>query len=1280
MPFLLLLAAVPFVLPIVSFLMVQRLRGRVDQLESTADEQRITIEELKRRVREMRDAARAPAAEAHPPHVVTPPPVESPAVAVAPPAPAPAPPSIPVPAPSSVPASTPLPTPEPVLESLTPPQEPPAPVVAAPPPTPDVKAPEQGSDAPEHPPESARPPAMPHRPPVAAAAHARDRVVMEPAIAAAKPFDWESVVGVKLFSAVAGIALVLAAVFFLRYSMDHGWLAPPVRVAIGIVVAIALLLVCERKAARDYPATANALDAAAIAILFSTFFAAHALWHLIPAPAAFGLLALVTALAVLLSIRRDSMFIAVLGLLGGFATPALLSTGQNQPIPLFAYLLLLNVGLAWVASRKKWPALTILTLVLTAIYQWGWVLKFLSTSQLSLAMGIFLLFAVVSFVSLTFGRTGDSETDTALAQAGLSSSAMPLIFTAFLAAVPSYGEHAGLLFGFLLLVDGGLLAVAIGRPGSQRRAGTLVDGERLHALGAGATLLTVAIWFARSYASPAWIIAVAFVAAFVVLYSLAPLIAARVGRPFTGAGKRAEYAAPLLLFVFAVLARIEPAVASPLILFGTLFALLGLIAWRALTTGEPQLYFLAAFFGIAAEASWSATFLSAEHLRAAMLLYAAFGVFYLGVPLAARRRGRTLEPRWGGGALTLVSLALLLFLATGETAPLAVWGLALLLAILNAGLFVESASGGLPWLSAIGALLSWMVLGVWWANAAAVVGLLPSLLVLVGLTLVMYTGHAWAYTRARRTGALSHTPETGGFQHGIYLGLVGHLFLLFIAQDAEWSIPPWPLLGSLAVMTLAASVSSMAIEAGELHASGVIAAAVVVLAWTMMSLTSAWTTTALVAIEVLAAYALAWYLGAQWARRKQTAVAVGATGALFAAEISLIALSTSPGSPGVAVLTLAHVVNTSLILAIAWEQEWALVAPAAVAPAWMAVAEWQTRHPEPAAWRSAMLFATSLYAVFTAYPFVLHRRARESREPYLTAVAGSVFFFFVARAAFVHGGLGAIVGIVPVVEAAILALLLRELLRIESSGSRDLGRLAFVAGAALAFVTVAIPLQLKHQWITIGWALEGAALSWLYRRIPHRKLLYSAVGLLAAAFGRLALNPAIFIYEPRGMRVFNWYLYTYLLCAAAMLLAGWLLSKTDDRLVEAVPPARSFLPAAGVILLFLVLNIEIADFYATGPEVTFRFGVTIAQDLTYTIGWLIFGLVLLAAGIYLHNRGGRIAAVVLITLTTCKAFLYDMGSLGGLYRVASLVGLAISLSLVALALQKFVLHAPKEAS
>ena len=112
-------------------------------------------------------------------------------------------------------------------------------------------------------------------------------------------------IGVKVFAAVAGIALVIAAVSFLKESIENGWIAPPIRVGIGVLVAVALLVVCELKAARKYPATANAMDAAAISILFATFFAAHALWDLIPTLVTFGLLGLVTVVAVLLSIRRE---------------------------------------------------------------------------------------------------------------------------------------------------------------------------------------------------------------------------------------------------------------------------------------------------------------------------------------------------------------------------------------------------------------------------------------------------------------------------------------------------------------------------------------------------------------------------------------------------------------------------------------------------------------------------------------------------------------------------------------------------------------------------------------------------------------------------------------------------------------------------------------------------------------------------------------------------------------------------------------------------------------
>ncbi len=662
-------------------------------------------------------------------------------------------------------------------------------------------------------------------------------------------FDWESLVGVKLFSAVAGIALVLAAVFFLRYSIESGWLQPPVRVTIGVIVAVGLLIVCERKAARRYPVTANALDAAAVAILFATFFSAHALWNLIPATVTFALLALVTAVAVLLSIRRESLFIAVLGLLGGFATPALLSTGENRPIPLFAYLLLLNIGLAWVAYRRGWSSLTWLSLALTTIYQWGWVFRFLEAGSVSLAMGIFIIFPLAGLTALILAsRPGEGDAGVSgrsFERSALVSAAVPMLFATYLAAVPEYATRPGLLFGFVLLIDIGLFAVTLAR-----------REELLHAAGAAGTMLTMAIWMAVSYDGETGVlVAPAFAAIFALLYVFAPDVARRVDRPLSGTARWASFTAPLILFVFPVLAAIEPAFENPVLLFAILIALTLLIAWRAIRGNRGGLYYTAAFFAVAAQATWSATHLSPERLGTAVAIYTVFGLVSLAVPMIARRMGQPLQPAWGSGAVLLASIALLLFVSAGSVAPQALWALALLLAILNAALFIESAAGTLPLISQAGSLLSWVVLGTWWIRAAASVGVIPSLAVLTGLSLVTLAGHAWS---TRLAGTAQREPRDLRFGNGLYLGLIGHLFLVFLSLNPGWAVPPWPIFGSLVVITLATSAASLYARASSLHAGGVIMAAFVVLAWSWAASDPPNGTIALAAAAAISAYAVSW--------------------------------------------------------------------------------------------------------------------------------------------------------------------------------------------------------------------------------------------------------------------------------------------------------------------------------------------------------------------------------------------------------------------------------------
>lgn len=1250
--------ALPFVLPIATWVSMRHLRQRLSALETTVSVQRREIERLLAEVHlrrptegapakaETREAAApapeslrtAPAATAPPPATKigerAPEPVREPRVPAIPPV-----------------RSKPEGRDEPgVMAPRSDPADRPAGGAAPPQPAPRIDEPhatgERGAAATGVPP--SQPPPRPPAP--------------RPSPPARPPFDWESLIGVKLFSAIAGIALVIAAVFFLRYSIDSGWLQPPVRVAIGVIVAAALLVACELKAARRYRVTANALDAAAIAMLFSTFFAAHALWHLIPGAVAFGLLGLVTALAVLLSIRRESLFIAVLGLLGGFATPALLSTGENRPIPLFAYLLLLNVGLAWVAYAKRWPVLAWLTLAFTTLYQWGWVIRYLDASSLPLAMGIFILFPIVSVAALMLSRTSrDAGAARAFNGAALLASVLPVLFGLYLAAVPAYGAHAALLFGFVLTIDIGLLAIAIAR-----------REELLHAVGALATLLALGIWLATSYSPDSRLVVLGFAAAFSLLFAFAPAVAIRFGRRFEGPAAATPLAGSFVLFVFAAVPGIDRTMDGPWAMFLLLLALVMAIAARAIAVRDGRLYFVAAFFAVAAQAVWSARYLTVDRLGSAVAIYALFGLLTLAVPLVARRARRPLRPAWGGGAVLLGSLLLLLFLSRGPVALEALWALGLLLAILNAAVFVETAGAGLPMLSQAGSVLSWIVLAAWWSRAAGSVGVIPSLTVVTGLTLVTLAGHAWASMNARRAGASSAALR---FSSGLYLALIGHFFLLILAANRVWALPPWPLAGALAVMTLATSAAALVTRSMTLHTAGAIASAIVIAVWTGAVGAPPYGTLGTGASILASAYAVAWI---RFARKEdQPRAGVAAVGTVLAGEGTALAAAAS-GTPPFELMLAVHAANAACLLWLSTRFEWRMLPIVATGPAWLAMLRAGSQPGLEASWVQLLVLSGALYAVFAAYPLVLGRRASGWREPYLAALIASAMFFVGARRAFTAGGLAWMIGVVPLTAGAVLVLLLRQLLAIQRQGERDTGRLALVAGGALAFATVAIPLQLEHQWITIGWAIEGAALAWLSRRIPHQGLLVGTAGLFALVFVRLALNPEILLYEPRGtLRILNWYLYTYVTCALSMFVAARWLATTGDRL-GALPRLSSILPAAGVILLFLLLNIEIADYYATGPAVTFRFGVTVSQDLTYTIGWLAFGMALLAAGIYLSARPARIAAVALIAVTTFKCFLYDLGSLGGLYRVGSFVGLALSLALVALALQKFVLSKPRE--
>ena len=315
-------------------------------------------------------------------------------------------------------------------------------------------------------PVTAVPPPIPETKPIIPV----EEVQMETAPPPARTIDWEQFMGAKMFAWIGGFALFLGVAFFVKYSFEHNLISPELRVAIGFLTGIALVIGGVALKRKENVVTAQTLCATGILILYAVTFACRSFYHfpffgLIPT---FALMSLITAAAFLLAVRMDALVVAILGIAGGFLTPVLLSTGQDNPFGLFGYIALLDIGLLAVARRKEWSSLPILGAVGTVLMQIAWVGNFFLQGQYFagnktlIPMAVFLGFEILFLVAaLTSERAG--KLDTAISGAALAVGAFAMLWAFYFFSFTTIGSRPVLLLSYLFLVDAALLGLCIAK-------------------------------------------------------------------------------------------------------------------------------------------------------------------------------------------------------------------------------------------------------------------------------------------------------------------------------------------------------------------------------------------------------------------------------------------------------------------------------------------------------------------------------------------------------------------------------------------------------------------------------------------------------------------------------------------------------------------------------------------------------------------------------------------------------------------------------------------------
>ena len=866
-------------------------------------------------------------------------------------------------------------------------------------------------------------------------------------------FSLERFMGVKLFAWLGGVAMFFGVIFFVKYAFEKNLIPPAVRIAMGFMTGTGMLVggLWAHRLAR-YRVLAQAFCATGVLILYGVTFAAHAIYHFeaFGSVPTFVVMSLVTLVAFLVAVRLNALVVAVLGMLGGFLTPVLVSTGHDQVFGLFGYIALLDIGLVAVSRHGRWRFLTSAAAAGTVMMQIGWAAKFFASghydvgSKTLIPLGIALFFIAVFLIGGWVGKQG-RELAKHSTWAVLGLSVVAIVFAFWLLGFEQVAKRYFLLYGYIFLVQLGVMAVVLARP--QVSAAQLVA--------AGLAFLHLACW----------------------------------------------------------------------------------------TTGH----------------------LTAENLHRVLVIYLVFGALHAVAPVLLFKR----------------------FPATSATLPLKAgpWIAPLVLLLMLLPVFYLSPVSMTIWVAIL--ILDLMAIGL-----AVVTGGMLSLLVSLALTMV-----------------------------------AAALWLLKGPSNADSLLP---FLGVITGFSAVFSVGGMLLA----------------------RLTKVGKGRGLLEI--------------------QAAAVLPICSALLPFGMLILAVLHLPVPSPAAVFGVALVMSVLLAGLAVLGKQGSLVL-AALAGTLAVEAVWHVNHFEADSPMVALPWYLGFYGLFLLFPFIFRKACAGQAAPWIgSALAGVGHFLLVhhlVKCAFPNGMMGLLPAAFAVPALAALFAVIRSTREMDA---RSRSQLAWFGGVALFFITLIFPIQFSRQWLTVSWALEGALLLWLFRRVTHPGLQLTGLALLSVAFFRLTLNPAVFTDYPRsGTVVFNWHLYAYGLVAAAQFLgAGWFIDPAGRC---SKFPARGLLHGFGGVLLFLLLNIEIANYFTSPGDrcVAFMFGGNFARDMTYSIAWGLFSLGLLGIGIWKASRHARYAAIGLLVVTLIKLFFHDLAAIENIFRVGALIGVAVIAFMASFIYQRF---------
>lgn len=183
----------------------------------------------------------------------------------------------------------------------------------------------------------------------------------------------ENLIGLGLIHLIGIIVLVIGLSLGVKYAIDANLISEKMRILLAYLAG-ALLLAFSFRLKKDFPAFSAILFSGAMASVYFTTYAAFVYYALFSFMATYIMMVLFTVYTTVEAIRYNRQEIALLGMVGAYGIPFLISPNRGNPDLLFLYMTIINSGVVALSIRKTWTLMGRLAQGITWVIFLAWLL------------------------------------------------------------------------------------------------------------------------------------------------------------------------------------------------------------------------------------------------------------------------------------------------------------------------------------------------------------------------------------------------------------------------------------------------------------------------------------------------------------------------------------------------------------------------------------------------------------------------------------------------------------------------------------------------------------------------------------------------------------------------------------------------------------------------------------------------------------------------------------------------------------------------------------------